>query len=417
MSASYVSKRILYLSYDGMTDALGQSQVLPYLCGLSQLGYQFTIISFEKTDKFEQFSQHIAGLCRQYGIKWIPMTYTKRPPVFSSIYDLVKGYFMAVKLHRQTPFSIVHCRSYMVSLIGLRLKRRFGLKFIFDMRGFWADERVEGKLWNLKNPLYRLIYRFFKQRESVFLNEADATICLTHRAVNEMKTRENLNPSKISFTVIPCCTDMELFNPEKIEETHKKELRSALGIDADDFVLTYTGSLGTWYLLPEMLDFFLVLKTRHPKSKMLFVNGNLPEQALIRIEAEKRGLTSSVIVTQSPYTRMPLYISISNWAIFFILPSFSKIASSPVKQGELMSMGIPVFCNQGIGDSDHIVLQSKAGIVVQGFTTDHYLTAINEALNMNPPPDHKEIRLKAELYFSLQEGIRQYASVYQSVLS
>ena len=38
----------LFLSYDGMTDSLGQSQVLPYLVGLSKHNYHITIISFEK---------------------------------------------------------------------------------------------------------------------------------------------------------------------------------------------------------------------------------------------------------------------------------------------------------------------------------------------------------------------------------
>ena len=42
------SKNILYLSYDGMTDPLGQSQVLPYLIGLTKEGFTFHIISFEK---------------------------------------------------------------------------------------------------------------------------------------------------------------------------------------------------------------------------------------------------------------------------------------------------------------------------------------------------------------------------------
>ncbi len=30
--------KVLYLSYDGMTDPLGQSQVIPYLVGLSKRG-------------------------------------------------------------------------------------------------------------------------------------------------------------------------------------------------------------------------------------------------------------------------------------------------------------------------------------------------------------------------------------------
>ncbi|TAG85785.1 MAG: glycosyltransferase, partial [Bacteroidetes bacterium] len=46
--------QILFISYDGMTDTLGQSQVLPYLVGLSKLGYLITILSAEKKKNFEK---------------------------------------------------------------------------------------------------------------------------------------------------------------------------------------------------------------------------------------------------------------------------------------------------------------------------------------------------------------------------
>ena len=45
------AKKVLYITYDGMTDPLGQSQVLPYLVGLSEKGYKFTILSFEKKER------------------------------------------------------------------------------------------------------------------------------------------------------------------------------------------------------------------------------------------------------------------------------------------------------------------------------------------------------------------------------
>ncbi len=48
------NQNVLYISYDGMTDPLGQSQVLPYLIGLSEQGYAFDLISFEKKERFEQ---------------------------------------------------------------------------------------------------------------------------------------------------------------------------------------------------------------------------------------------------------------------------------------------------------------------------------------------------------------------------
>ena len=70
-------KNILYLSYDGMTDPLGQSQVLPYLVGLSKKGFQFTLISFEKPDRYFQEKSKIEALCIEHNIDWRPLLYTK----------------------------------------------------------------------------------------------------------------------------------------------------------------------------------------------------------------------------------------------------------------------------------------------------------------------------------------------------
>ena len=49
------------------------------------------------------------------------------------------------------------------------MKRKHGVKFLFDMRGFWADERVEGGLWNLSNPVFNWAYKYFKKRSANFL--------------------------------------------------------------------------------------------------------------------------------------------------------------------------------------------------------------------------------------------------------
>jgi hypothetical protein len=54
-----------------------------------------------------------------------------------------------------------------------------------------------------------------------------------------------------------------------------------------------------------------------------------------------------------------LNISLFDTSIFFIRPTYSKKASSPTKQGEIMAMGIPLICNYGVGDTDEIVKKCK----------------------------------------------------------
>jgi len=41
-------RSVLYISYNGMLDPLGQSQVIPYLRELSKAGVRFTLLSFER---------------------------------------------------------------------------------------------------------------------------------------------------------------------------------------------------------------------------------------------------------------------------------------------------------------------------------------------------------------------------------
>ena len=152
-----------------MTDQLGQSQVIPYLIGLSEKNYSITILSCEKKGAFEKGKTKIKELLDRHNILWEPLLYTKYPPVLSTIYDISKIKKKADQLSRKTNFDIVHCRSYIAGMVGLTLKKKYQCKFIFDMRGFWADERVDGKLWNLNNPVYKIIYKYFKRKEKEML--------------------------------------------------------------------------------------------------------------------------------------------------------------------------------------------------------------------------------------------------------
>ncbi len=95
--------------------------------------------------------------------------YTSKPPILSTIKDLRKLKSEIKTLHSTHHFDIVHCRSYITALAGIWMKRKWGVKFVFDMRGFWADERVDGNIWKLNNPIFKLVYTFFKKKERAIL--------------------------------------------------------------------------------------------------------------------------------------------------------------------------------------------------------------------------------------------------------
>ncbi len=95
-------KNVLFISYDGMTDPLGQSQVIPYLAALTKYGYRFTILSCEKKDKYKLHKDEIENALKSLHIKWKPIPYHKNPPVLSSLYDVMMLKKTAKKLHDTT---------------------------------------------------------------------------------------------------------------------------------------------------------------------------------------------------------------------------------------------------------------------------------------------------------------------------
>ena len=405
---------VLYLSYDGMTDPLGQSQVIPYLQGLCQEGYKFTLISFEKPKEYKKRGKEIRELLSRDAIKWIPLKYHKSPPVFSVLYDIWQMYINARRVHLRQTVDIVHCRSYISAIIGLRIKRAYGIKFIFDMRGFWPDERVEGGIWNLKNPVFRAIYQFFKKNEITFFESADYTISLTEDGKEIIQSWKHIRNNPIPIQVIPCCADLELFDRESISPSRLSYLQQKFAIEEGDFVLLYLGSLGTWYMLNEMLDFFVVLLKYRPDAHFLFVTKE-PYEHILCAALNKKVPTDRLIVTFAERMDLPNYIALAQLSIFFIKPVFSKKASSPTKQGELMGMGIPIICNDKVGDAAEIIQETGSGAVIEEFTRDSYeciCKNINKILSI---PSSK-IRSGAEQIYSLEGGIAFYSKVYEKLL-
>jgi glycosyltransferase involved in cell wall biosynthesis len=405
--------KVLYLTYDGLSDPLGQSQVLPYLFGLSHSGNDITIVSFEKKENLKNQFIGLRKKLEEKKINWIILSYTKHPPVLSTVLDILKLRLTCSRLQKTNNFQIVHCRSYITSFIGLYLKKRFGLKFIFDMRGFYADERVDGGLWKQNKLIYRIIYRFFKRREKAFFLSADWIVSLTHAAKRIIS--KNFPPIESRISVIPCCVDDGLFNPGKIDDQVLKDLKNKTGIQDYDFILGYLGGLGTWYLLDEMLDFYKRLSEVFTNARFMFVT-TTPEKEIKSKATKKNILTENIIVIKAERNEVPLFISLFDISVFFILPSFSKIASSPTKQAEVMAMGIPVVCNTNIGDTEDVINQSGAGLLIEKFTTSEYDKVIHR-IPFLLKKSKGEIRTQGINMFSLEKGVTAYQKIYAALES
>lgn len=403
------NKYFVFVTLDGLSDPLGQSQILPYLIGLSKIGYKISIVSCEKNENLSSNINYLNEILSLNKIKWKYCVYNSKVPFISqrknyqNLKRLVGEFILEYKKN-----VVLHCRSYISALIGLYYKRKLNTGFIFDMRGFWADERIEGKIWSMKNPITNALYRYFKNQEKSFFKESDQVVSLTQSGKEHIeKMGLNIRPDKIS--VIPCCADLNHFSNKSINLQLRNELKDKFHALQNNFIISYVGSLGTWYMTDEMLDFFKIFSTIKPATLFIISKDN-PE--IIYKAARSKGIdTSRIIVSGASRKDIPTYISLSDVSIFFIRPTFSKIASSPTKMGELLAMGIPVITNTKIGDTEQIIRDSQCGIIISQFNENEYQKISHEVIEKIDNLK-QNTQSSAGKYFSLEEGLKKYNSVY-----
>ena len=389
---------ILYISYDGMLEPLGQSQVLSYLRHLA-VDREIHLISFEKADDWGNTSirENLARDISDMGIVWHPLRYHKRPSALATAWDIACGIVVGLWLVLRHRLRIVHARSYVASVIALILKRLTGVKYVFDMRGFWADERVDGGLWPREGRMYR-VAKWFERR---FLLAADHVVSLTQAAVAEIQRFPYLADGHMPpLSVIPTCADLTRFAPA--------QSRNAAG----GFVLGYVGSAGTWYLFDEVAACFAELLGLRPDARLLIVNRG--EHAYIRERLAAAGVPEAAVeLTSATHAEVPGLMARMDAGIFFIKPVFSKQASAPTKLAEFLGCGVPCLGNAGVGDMADVLEGEAVGIVLRSFDSAALYQGLSELLALAALPQTSErCRAAAHKHFSLQEGVRRYSLIY-----
>lgn len=119
---------------------------------------------------------------------------------------------------------------------------------------------MDGGLWSPGGFLYRLI----KMLECRFLADADEIITLTDRARLAVEQWPAIRSPWI--TVVPTCVDLERFLTPG---------GSAPPNPSPTFI--YSGSVGTWYLLGEMLRFVERAINRFSYARIFILTRNREE--------------------------------------------------------------------------------------------------------------------------------------------
>lgn len=375
----------LFLTYTGLLEPLGVSQVLPYVRGLARKGHRMAILSFEK----ETHPGALAATRRlldEDGIEWRSLPYHKRPPVVSTMADVARGVVGARSFLRRG-VRLVHARSHVPALMAYALRRTRGVPFVFDHRGRMADEYADAGIW----PAGGVLYRAVEGWERRFVRESAATVVLTERL------REELGPLGARATVIPCAVDLARFRPAP--PTAPRE-----------FDLVHAGSWSGLYLARETLRFFAAYRQLHPGARLLL---------LVPRASDVRDLPAGVEARTVAPAEVPALLARAGASLSLRRRGRAQVAAAPVKVSEALACGLPVVSTPGVGDLDALVPGRRVGVVLRGLSDDDLLAGAREliALQADPAALGRRCRALAEERYGLESAVAAYDGIYRALLA
>ncbi len=349
----------LFITYDGLLDPLGRSQIIPYLKSIAKSNRKIKVISFEKNKNinFKKINPVKQDLLKS-NILWKYNKFSENYGKIGKIYDLIKMFFFSLYLVISKKIKIVHCRSHVPAIVGFFLKKIFKIKLVFDFRGLWVEERFDYNIWDKKNILHIFYFRIFKKLELKILNNSDYIVCLTNSVKPYLK---KILYRKVPIEIIPCCADYNFFKNNKYSKNSAKKI---LKIEKDASVIGYAGSINKAYLIQDMIKFFKNLQKKNKKLIFIFVTHQINElKKIININSNKR-MNKNIKIFKADREKIPLFLSSFDLTLCLIKKTFSRTAMSPTKMFESFATGTPFICNKGIGDVDLILSRHKIGAVI-----------------------------------------------------
>lgn len=380
--------RVVYVSHNGIASPLVRSQVLPYLRLLGHRGHEIDLVTFERAGSYPE-----GEFPRD---RWHSVRPTAGRSLFAKMADIVRGTIVVATVARARRVDGLHARSYVPAAICWLVGRVIGRPYIFDMRGFMTEEYVDVGLWGSRD-IRHLTARLAEGR---LLHDAAEIVVLTNAAARRLRVDARYADAAKGrpVAVVPCAVDLDRFAPVPAHE-HAP-------------TVVYAGSLGSWYLLREMIDVYSCARARRPDLRFLFLNRD--EHALIRAAWNAAGLPADLLEIQSADpAEVPKQLGRADVGIALMRMVPSKIGSSPIKIAEYLACGLPVITNAGLGDTEELIRTANAGHVLDAFDRASISLAASALLDLLVDGSARQrARALAERVFDARGGAATYDRVY-----
>lgn len=388
-------RNVLYLTYDGLLDPLGQSQVLPYLDEISK-EYSVTVMSFEKKARSKDEINRLKGLLSEKGISWYYTEFTEGR--FGVVIRVIKGVFLLRRFSRSEEFDLFHLRGLMAAL--LYTASLIGQRYLYDFRGFALHEWTDmGKLSKSS-----LSFRSLLWLDKYAIRNASGIVVLEESARKLLAEEYDL--PNVPLEVIRTCTDLSRFRN-----------RRSIGHISEPIRFVFLGGVHFPYRPDLAVSFVKSAISRGINCTIDFINES-DHEAIHRLVKESGIDPERVQVFRCNHKDIPQKLAEYSCGVVFISTSKWRQVCSPTKLGEFFGTGLPVISLTGINITDS--LASRSGST---YTIDEQ--AICDDFASTEFPDLRRILFDEKVIdecqsiarneFSLEIAKKRYMRLYTNI--
>lgn len=337
-------KNCLYLSYDGLLDPLGYSQVIPYIECLVAAGHSFTVISYEKEHRSNEEILSMQRRLGTAGVEWLRLPF--KVGKWEIVKRIISGITAVRTVCRRTRPDIVHLRGLIPAVIyKLSLSR---VPYLYDFRGFAIGEWTDiGKI-----GAGSLAHRVLQGIDRSAVESACGIVVLEKAA--EALLRRTYRVPNVPLKVIRTCTDIALYLPRKDRDAGTK--RSPI-----QFV--HLGGASRPYRPDLALKLISQLLNSGLDCRVDFLN-----------ERDHADIAAAAVETDFPRDRMtvlgldqkliPHALQKYDAGLVFLDTSPWRRVCSPTKIGEYLAAGLPVVSLDGIDVLEQLAASTRCVEIV-----------------------------------------------------
>lgn len=267
-----------------------------------------------------------------------------------------------------------------------------------------------GSLYADDNIIVRTTRAFYERLQTLSCHVSDLTIFQNHENVEQFISR-GIVPKGKTCVIPGSGVRTDFFDPMKVPKSDREQVRSELGIEHNDLLVTMVARVIRSKGVREFALAAQSIIERFPQVKFLLV-GSIDENSIDRLTSVELSHIRQSIIMTGARTDIRVVLAASD---IFVLPSYRE--GIPRVLIEAASMGLPIVTTDAPGCND-VIEDGTTGVLVP-IRDPHALSQAIIRLVENPTLRcslARNARKIAITRFSLHRVADQLNSVYKELL-